>query len=297
MSVCWTDFDQDGAEDIYVADMWTAAGERISSQEIFKKDAPGCPALYRKHAMGNSLFRNSGAAFEDRTAAAGSEWDVGHGRATRSISIMTDFRSLHANGMVFWSSREDLNSFFWRQVRCQLPDQPKPCTITEQGWSAINELIRADGTMERLRAKCFLREHRDGTFSDVSGAVAWTLSRTEGRCSGRFRSGWPAGNLPEKRNAPQFKIVEKCDGGSAPVIAFRLRGVKSIVTPFGAAITLEQNQAGKPACSGRVGISIAAQQGSLLWFGRSERLSASFDPLPSGLVQEVRDLPPNHRIG
>jgi len=35
-----TDFDQDGAEDIYVADMWTAAGERISSQEIFKKDAP-----------------------------------------------------------------------------------------------------------------------------------------------------------------------------------------------------------------------------------------------------------------
>ena len=38
MSVCWLDYDNDGAEDLYVADMWTAAGERISAQEIFKKD-------------------------------------------------------------------------------------------------------------------------------------------------------------------------------------------------------------------------------------------------------------------
>ena len=40
MSVCWFDYDNDGAEDLYVADMWTAAGERISMQDIFKKDAP-----------------------------------------------------------------------------------------------------------------------------------------------------------------------------------------------------------------------------------------------------------------
>ena len=40
MSVSWFDYDNDGEEDIYVADMWTAAGERISSQQIFKKDSP-----------------------------------------------------------------------------------------------------------------------------------------------------------------------------------------------------------------------------------------------------------------
>jgi hypothetical protein len=39
MSVCWLDYDNDGAEDLYVADMWTAAGERISTQAAFQKDA------------------------------------------------------------------------------------------------------------------------------------------------------------------------------------------------------------------------------------------------------------------
>ena len=61
MSVCWFDHDNDGAEDLYVANMWTAAGKRISTQEIFQKDTPeAARALYRKHAMGNSLFRNNG---------------------------------------------------------------------------------------------------------------------------------------------------------------------------------------------------------------------------------------------
>ena len=61
MSVCWFDYDNDGAEDLYVADMWSAAGMRVSTQDIFQKDAPEeVRALYRKHAMGNSLFRNTG---------------------------------------------------------------------------------------------------------------------------------------------------------------------------------------------------------------------------------------------
>src|ERR1700716_3720091 len=69
MGVCCFDYDNDGHEDVYVADMWTAAGKRISAQEVFQKDASEeIRALYRKHAMGNSLFRNkSDGAFEDVT--------------------------------------------------------------------------------------------------------------------------------------------------------------------------------------------------------------------------------------
>ena len=37
MSVCWFDYDNDGAEDLYVANMWTAAGMRISTQDVFRR--------------------------------------------------------------------------------------------------------------------------------------------------------------------------------------------------------------------------------------------------------------------
>src|ERR1700757_616361 len=69
MGVSWFDYDRDGAPDLYVADMWTAAGERITTQEIFRKNSPPeIRALYQKHAMGNSLFRNRhGAALPSRS--------------------------------------------------------------------------------------------------------------------------------------------------------------------------------------------------------------------------------------
>ena len=92
----------------------------------FKKDAPeAVRALYRKHAMGNSLFRNDGDGnFQDRGASAGVEmgrwswssdaWDFDH----------DGFPDLYiANGMVSGPSREDLNSFFWRQVVANSPDR------------------------------------------------------------------------------------------------------------------------------------------------------------------------------
>ncbi len=88
MGVCWFDYDNDGAEDLYVANMWTAAGERISAQAGFPaRRAGSVRALYRKHAMGNSLFRNRGARFEDndveqagmgRWAWSCDAWDFDH---------------------------------------------------------------------------------------------------------------------------------------------------------------------------------------------------------------------------
>ncbi len=46
--------------DLYVANMWTAAGERITMQDQFKRNSPPeVKAQYHKHAMGNSLFLNS----------------------------------------------------------------------------------------------------------------------------------------------------------------------------------------------------------------------------------------------
>src|SRR5260370_37423507 len=149
--------------------MWTAAGMRISEQEIFQKKASEeIRALYRKHAMGNSLLHNRGDGhFEDTRSRAGTAmgrwswssdtWDFDH----------DGFRDLYiANGMISGTTRKDLNSFFWRQVVANSPTESKPKHDYEQGWNAINELIRSDGTWSGFERNVFYMNNRDGTFSD-----------------------------------------------------------------------------------------------------------------------------------
>jgi len=75
MSVSWGDFDRDGLSDLYVANMYSSAGNRITRQKEFKPDADQqLRALYTRFAKGNTLYRNLGdGTFEDVGAAAAVE--------------------------------------------------------------------------------------------------------------------------------------------------------------------------------------------------------------------------------
>ena len=74
MSAAWGDYDNDGRIDLYVGNMWSSAGLRVTRNRQFAGVAPG-PALrarFERHARGNSLYRNKGdGTFADVTAAAG----------------------------------------------------------------------------------------------------------------------------------------------------------------------------------------------------------------------------------
>ncbi|MFY9561335.1 MAG: FG-GAP-like repeat-containing protein [Terriglobales bacterium] len=300
MGVCWFDYDNDSAEDLYVANMWTAAGERISTQEIFKKDAPEpVRALYRKHATGNSLFRNGGNAFQNTTDSAG----VGIGRWSWSSDAWDfdhdGFPDLYVtNGMVSGPSHDDLNSFFWRQVVARSPEQAKPSHDYEQGWNAINELIRADGTWSGYERNVFYSNNRDGTFSDVSAAVGLDFLQ-DGRAFALadFDHDGRQEVFLKNRNAPQLRLLKNVMEDLPPAIAFRLRGTKSNRDAVGAVITVETDF-GRQTRSLQAGSGFLSQHSKEVFFG----LGAAKGPVrtsirwPSGLVQELRDLPVGHRV-
>jgi Flp pilus assembly protein TadD/peroxiredoxin len=315
MSVCWFDYDNDGAEDLYVADMWTAAGERISMQHIFKKDAPGkTRALYHKHAMGNSLFRNMprnggdasafSGAFKDTTRAAG----VGIGRWAWSSDAWDfdhdGFPDLYiANGMVSGPSREDLNSFFWRQVVAFSPEEAGPSHDYEQGWSAINELIRADGTWSGYERNTFYANNGDGTFSDISGVIGMDFLE-DGRAFALadFDHDGRQEVFLKNRNGPQLRLLKNVMENLPPSLAFHLRGTKSNRDAIGAVVTVETEPGSRTRSlqsrALQAGSGFLSQHSKDVFFG----LGAAKGPVrasirwPSGLVQEFHDLPINHRV-
>jgi tetratricopeptide (TPR) repeat protein/thiol-disulfide isomerase/thioredoxin len=301
MGVCCFDYDNDGAQDLYVADMWTAAGERISTQDAFQKNASSqVRALYRKHAMGNSLFRNMGnGSFRDATASAG----VGMGRWSWSCDAWDfdhdGFLDLYvSNGMISGPSRQDLNSFFWREVVANSPLQARSTQAYEQAWDAINELIRSDGTWSGFEHNVFYVNNGDGSFSDVS-AVAGLDFLEDGRAfaladfdhDGRLEV------FLKNRNAPQVRVLRNVIPSLPPSIAFRLRGTRSNRDAIGAVIILHTDL-GEQTRQLQAGSGFLSQHSKDLFFG----LGKAKGPLhasirwPSGLVQEVRDLPSSHRI-
>ena len=73
MSVAWGDVDRDGQMDLYVGNMFSAAGGRITFLPQFKsKASPEVKSRLQRFSRGSSLFRNLGdGAFRDASIAAG----------------------------------------------------------------------------------------------------------------------------------------------------------------------------------------------------------------------------------
>ncbi len=304
MSACWSDFDNSGKQDIYVSNMWSAAGQRVSSQPIFHAgDSADIRSLYQRHARGNSLYKNSGSGkFKNISALAGVEmgrwawsadsWDFDH----------DGYCDLYiANGYISGPDRSDLGSFFWRQVVGNSPPTPAPSPLYERGWNAINELIRSDSTWSGYERNTLYLNNRNGTFSEASGIAgldflddsrAFALADIDR--DGRLEV------LLKNRNAPQIRVLHNAMSEIGDAISFRLRGTKSNRDAIGAAVTV---QAGKLRQTKylQAGSGFLSQHSKELFFGLGKitpsavNISASVR-WPNGLTQSFEHLPLNHRI-
>ena len=224
-----------------------------------------------------------------RWAWSSDAWDFNH----------DGFLDLYiANGMISGETRDDLNSFFWRQVVANSPQQAKPNHEYEQGWNAINEVIRSDGTWSGFERNVFYLNNRDGTFSDVSGIVGLDCmedSRTFVLAD--FDHDGRQEMVLKNRNSPQLRFFKNVIPDLAPAIALRLMGKKSNRDAIGACVTVE-TPSGKQTRWAQAGSGFLAQHSKELFFG----LGATKGPVhatirwPSGLLQSVIDLPLNHRV-
>ena len=175
------------------------------------------------------------------------------------------------------------------------PTTAKPSQDYEQGWNAINELIRADYTWSGYERNVFYANNRDGTFSDVSGAVDLDFLE-DGRsfALADFDHDGRQEVFLKNRNAPQLRLLKNVAEDLPPSIAFRLRGIKSNPDAIGAAVTdrIARPRCCKPdrdffrstakMCSSASGTAKGPVNASIRW--------------PSGLVQQLHDLPINHRV-
>lgn len=301
MGCCWSDFDNDGNQDVYVPSMWEAAGQRVSGQAQFHEQAPArIRELYQRHARGNALYRNLGdGTFQNVGHEAGVEmgrwswssdfWDFDHdGYADLYV----------ANGYISGPDRTDLASFFWRQVVAKSSEDATGTLAYERGWNAINELVRSDYTWHGYARNVFFVNNHDGTFSEVSGPAGLDLvedCRTfvladidhDGRLEVVVKS----------RNAPQIRILHNSLQEIGHSISFRLQGTKSNRDAIGTAVTVEANGQRQTKYV-QAGTGFLAQHSKELFFGvgKSAGTVRATIEWQTGLTQTFEALPVGHRI-
>jgi tetratricopeptide (TPR) repeat protein len=301
MSACWSDFDDDGKQDIYAAAMWSAGGQRVSEQQRFhEKDPEAIRALYRRHARGNSLYRNLG---DGKFQNVGEQAGVAMGRWSWSSDFWDfdhdGYPDLYvANGYISALDPSDLASFFWRQVVAKSPADTTPSPTYEHGWNALNELIRSDRSWSGYERNVMFANNRDGTFTEVSGAVG--LDFPEDSRSFALADLDHDGRLEvilKNRNAPQLRILHNGMKDLGSSIAFRLRGQKSNRDAIGTAITIEVGslRQTKYLCAGS---GFLAQHSKEVFFGlgKPEGQIRATVLWPSGLSQKFDRIPADHRI-
>jgi Flp pilus assembly protein TadD/peroxiredoxin len=301
MSACWSDFDNDGHQDIYIASMWEPSGQRVSEQERFHAAAPeSIRALYQRHAQGNALYRNQG---DDKFKNIGQQSGVAMGRWSWSSDFWDfdhdGFPDLYVtNGYVSAPNRNDLSGFFWRQVVAKSPEDATPSLAYERGWSAINELIRSDSSWNAYQRNVMFANNRDGTFSEVSGALGLdfpedsrSFALTDIDHDGRLEV------ILKNRNAPQLRILHNVMKDLGQSISFRLRGHKSNRDAIGAAITVETGTLRQTKYL-QAGTGFLSQHSKEMFFGvgKPEQIIRATVRWPSGLSQQFEHLPVNHRF-
>ncbi len=284
MSAAWFDYDGDGRPDLYISNMWSDAGQRIVSQKNLRPDD-----VWKRHAKGNSLYRNKGdGTFEETGVVEGVEM----GRwawASDGIDFDNDGvpEIFIATGMLTNSSETDLESFFWRKVAAVSPATAKPDAAYENGWNALSYAVHEEHSEAGRQPNVFY-VRRGGRYYDFSGVSGLDFADDSRAFAVTDLDG--DGNLDlllKSRLGPQIRVFQNNCGATRRSIAFSLRGVKSNRDAIGARVEVDGKVKFIAAGSGYL-----SQHTKILYFGLGGNENARFVRIswPSGERQEFQSL-------
>ncbi len=291
MSAAWIDYDGDGRPDLLVSNMWSACGQRIVNDAAFGpvvKD-PTLAAAYRHHVKGNSLYHNDGnGKFSYTGDAQGIEivpWSWSCDGADFDNDGAPELYV--ATGMLTNNSPTDLMSYFYRQVVSKSPPKFMPAPEYENGWNAINQLVRQDYSWAGPEPNVFFAR-RAGRYYDFSGVSG--IDKAEDSRAFAFVDIDGDGNLDlvlKSRMGPQVRVfVNEC-GVSRKSIVVQLRGTKSNRDGIGARVQVDGQVKWLAA-----GSAYLSQHSKRLHFGLGDRDRAEMISVrwPSGHVDTIPHL-------
>ena len=289
MSAAWFDYDGDGLPDLYVSDMWTAPGQRVIHDPAFKPAARDAEAFHR-HTKGNCLYRNKGdGTFEETSAREGVEmgrWAWSSGGFDWDLDGAPEI--LIGTGMVTNPSAKDLSSFFWRQVVAKTPEKQRAAPDYENGWNALNQLIRGDYSWNGREPNVFyLKEN--GVYRDASGVSGLDFADdTRTFAVSDFDGDGIPDLVLKNRLGPQVRLMQNDSSGTRQAIAISLRGTKSNRDAIGARVEVNGQVQYLSAGSG-----FLSQHSKRLHFGLAGQPVAHVKiRWPSGAMQDVNGLEP-----
>jgi hypothetical protein len=245
MGVTAADVDLDGRIDLYVSNMYSAAGLRIASQRGRFLDGKALEnhAHYLRHARGNTLLRGLGdGRFEDATERFG----VGvAGWAWGALFVDFDgdgFEDLFSpNGFTTEAGAADVESFFWRRVISQSPQDARATEGYRNAWASMQRMVMEDGASYNgnERDTAFLNLGGAG-FADASficGLDALSDSRSAARIDwdddGRLDL------LIKSRSGPRLRFLRNQARPQGPSLSLELVGRTCNLDAIGAQVTVE----------------------------------------------------------
>ncbi len=178
------------------------------------------------------------------------------------------------------------------------PNDRKAVELYERSWSAIDRLIRGDGSWSGHERNCFYLNNGDGTFIDASGISGLDFPQ-DGRAFVAFDYDLD-GDIDialKSRNAPQLRLLRNDLANGRAAVRFVLEGRSSNRDAIG--VRVEVHAAGATrqktvsAASGYLSQSSRALHFGLEGLGKIEKVVIRWT---NGFVQTLRSVPANHVI-